>query len=413
MTVSDPRALLRAMFDAAVAAADPMSFIPDALPPKPPGRVLVLGAGKASARMAEAVEREWGRCEGLVVTRYGHGRPTRGIEVVEASHPVPDAAGAAATARMLERARGLGEGDLCLFLISGGASALLCAPRPPLTLADKIAVNAALLDSGLPIGTMNAVRRELSEVKGGRLAAAAFPARTLALALSDVPGDVPAWIGSGPTVGGRADPAVLRGALDRLGDALPEAARRLLAGPPHALAADDPRLSRCETRVAASPARSLAAAADVARAAGVPVRDLGEVEGEAREVGRGHAAMALEAAGPFLILSGGELTVTRAPGADGTGGPNAEYVLALAIALGGAPNVWAMAGDTDGIDGAAEVAGAIAGPGTLARALAAGRDPADALARHDAHGFFAATGDQTVTGPTLTNVNDVRAVLVL
>lgn len=413
ITPDDPRPFLRALFDAAVAAADPMRALPPHLPPRPGGRVLVLGAGKASARMAEAVEAAWGPCEGLVVTRHGYGRPLAGVEVVEAAHPVPDAAGIAAASRALDLADGLGEGDLCLFLISGGASALLTAPRPPLTEADVAAVNEALLASGLPIGAMNLVRRQLDDAKGGRLAAAAWPARTVALAISDVPGDDPMLIGSGPTVGG-GDPDGLRAAAALL-PGLPEAARAMVRGRPYALPAHDPRLARAETRVIAAPSQSLAAAKALAAGAGVRVIDLGpDIEGEARAVAAHQAEVALAALGngPVLILSGGELTVTRTAGAAGVGGPNAEFALALALGLGGATGVHAIACDTDGVDGAAEVAGACVGPGTLARGRAAGRDPERALAEHDAHGFFAATGDAVVTGPTLTNVNDFRAILV-
>ncbi len=414
-SLDNPRGLLRDLFDAAVAAADPMHAVPPHLPERPAGRVLVLGAGKASARMAEAVEAAWGPCEGLVITRRGHGRPLRGIEVVEAAHPVPDAAGIAASVRLLDLATGLGPDDLCLALISGGASALLCAPRAPLTDADMAAVSEALLSSGLPIGAMNLVRRQLDDAKGGRLAAIAWPACTLTLAISDVPGDDPMLIGSGPTVGG-TDAAGLRAAAAALPD-LPPAARALLQGRGHALPPSDPRLALAHTQVVAAPSRSLAAAADVARAAGVRVIDLGpDVEGEARRVAAHQAEVALEArgSGPVLILSGGELTVTHAPsaGGGGLGGPNAEFALALAIALDGAAGVHAIACDTDGVDGAAEVAGACIGPGTLARGRAAGRDPVAAMTRHDAHGFFAATGDAVITGPTLTNVNDFRAILV-
>ena len=413
VTPDDPRPFLRALFDAAVAAADPMRAVPPHLPDRPAGRVLVLGAGKAAARMAEAVEAEWGPCEGLVVTRRGHGRPLAGIEVALAAHPVPDAAGMAAAARVLDLAGGLGADDLCLALISGGASALLSVPRVPLTGADIAAVNEALLASGLPIGAMNLVRRQLDDAKGGRLAAAAWPARTLALAISDVPGDDPALIGSGPTVGG-VDPAGLRAAAAALPD-LPAAARAMLRGRPYALPAHDPRLALAETRVVAAPSHSLAAAKALAARVGLRVIDLGpDLEGEAREVAAHQAEVALTARGngPVLILSGGELTVTRRAGAEGVGGPNAEFALALAIGLGGAEGVHAIACDTDGVDGAAEVAGACVGPGTLGRGRAAGRDAAAALAAHDAHGFFAATGDAVVTGPTLTNVNDFRAILV-
>lgn len=407
----DPPALLRTLFDRAVAVADPMRRLPDVLPPRPQGRVVVVGAGKASARMAEAVEQAWGPCEGLVITRYGHGRPTRGIEVVEAAHPVPDAAGAAATLRMLELLSGLGEGDFVLALISGGASALLTAPAEGLTLEDKRAVNAALLASGAPISEMNLVRKHLSRVKGGQLAAAAFPARMLALMISDVPGDDPAVIGSGPTVGEAGTAAEARAILERRGIAVPEAVAAVLGRPTGVVPPGDPRLGRVENLVIAAPAQSLDAAAEMGRQAGYAVEILGDaLEGEAREVARAHAALALAAKGPQLILSGGELTVTRR--GDGIGGPNAEYALALAVALDGAAGIHAIACDTDGVDGAAEIAGALIGPGTLAAARTAGIDPEAALADNDAHSFFAAVGGQVVTGPTLTNVNDFRAILI-
>ncbi|WP_134724767.1 glycerate kinase type-2 family protein [Paracoccus luteus] len=410
----DPAGFLRALFDAAVAAADPMRFLPAALPPRPRGRVVVVGAGKASARMAEAVESVWGRCEGLVITRYGHARPTQGVEIAQAAHPVPDAAGAAATARMLDLLAGLSADDLVLALISGGASALLVAPAPGVTLADTIAVNAALLASGAPIDRMNTVRKHLSRVKGGQLAAAAAPAQVLALMISDVPGDDPSFIGSGPTVGDPSTPADALAVLDRWRVPVPDAVRAALSRPTGVVAPGDPRLARVDNRIVAAPAISLAAAARLVVAQGIAVEDLGDrVEGEARDIAAAHAAraLALRRDRPRLLLSGGELTVTRR--GDGSGGPNAEYALALALALDGAPGIHAIACDTDGIDGAAEVAGALTGPETLARARAAGVDPATALARNDAHGFFAAIGAQVVTGPTLTNVNDFRAILIL
>lgn len=388
------------------------------LPPRPAGRVVVVGAGKASARMAEAVEAAWGPCEGLVVTRYGHARPCRGVEIVQAAHPVPDAAGEAATARMLALLEGLGENDFVLALISGGASALLVAPAPGLTLADKQAVNAALLASGAPISAMNTVRKHLSRVKGGQLAAAARPARMLALMISDVPGDDPALIGSGPTVGEPSTPADALALLDRCDIKAPPALHAALSRASGVVPPGDPRLSRVENRVIAAPAQSLAAAAEMARDAACEVRLLGDaIEGEARDVARAMAAEALAAqaalppgAPPLLLLSGGELTVTRR--GRGVGGPNAEFALALAVALDGAQGVHAIACDTDGVDGAAEVAGAMIGPGTLARARALGLSPQAALDDNDAHGFFERLGDQVVTGPTLTNVNDFRAILV-
>jgi hydroxypyruvate reductase len=413
----DPATFLRQLFDRAVEVADPMRSLGRFLPKKPAGRVLVIGAGKASARMAEAVEAAWGPCEGLVITRYGYGRPCRGIEIVEAAHPVPDAAGAAATARMLDLLAGLDEDDFVLALISGGASALLCAPAEGMTLAEKQAVNAALLASGAPISAMNTVRKHLSRVKGGQLAAAAFPARMLALMISDVPGDDPAFIGSGPTVGDATTPAEAAAILNRWNVPVPASAHAALARsgvvPP-----GDPRLSRTENVIYAAPAQSLAAAAALGRAT-CEVRLLGDrLEGEARTVARDQATQALQIADtlrpgdrPVLLLSGGELTVTRT--GDGIGGPNAEFCLALAIALDSHPRIHALACDTDGVDGAAEVAGAIIGPDTLKAARSAGLDPAQSLARNDSHAFFAAAGGQVVPGPTLTNVNDFRAVLIL
>lgn len=396
-----PEQLLRAMFDAAVAAADPMRVIPAHLPERPAGRVVVVGAGKASARMAEAVERVWGPCEGLVITRYGYARPCAGIEIVEAAHPVPDAAGVEATARLLRVLKGLGPDELVLALISGGASALLVAPREGMTLAEKQAVNEALLASGAPIGQMNVVRKHLSRVKGGQLAAAC-PARMVALMISDVPGDDPAMIGSGPTVGDSSTASEACAILERWGIAVPA----VLRGATGVVRPGDARLARVENRVIAAPSQSLAAAAEVARAAGYDVEILGDsIEGEAREVAAQHAALAKAARGPKVILSGGEVTVTRR--GDGVGGPNAEYALALALALEKAPGIHALAGDTDGVDGAAEVAGAVIGPGTLDTPGAA-----EALARNDAHSFFARAGTQVVTGPTLTNVNDFRAILI-
>jgi hydroxypyruvate reductase len=414
----DPRVFLQDLFDRAVEVADPMRSLAAHLPPKPAGRVLVLGAGKASARMAEAVEAAWGPCEGLVITRYGYARPCAGIEIVEAAHPVPDAAGAEATARMLELLGGLGESDFVLALISGGASALLVAPVEGVTLEEKQAVNRALLACGAPIDRMNVVRKHLSRVKGGQLAAAAWPARMLALMISDVPGDDPAFIGSGPTVGDGSTPAEARAVLERWGVEVPASVSAVLAGRTGVVPPGDPRLSRVENVVFAAPAQSLEAAAAMARADGIEVRVLSDaLEGEARDVAAAQAAQALEIAAarapedpPVLLLSGGELTVTRR--GDGVGGPNAEFCLALAVALGGAPGVHALACDTDGVDGAAEVAGAMVGPDTLARAAALGIDPRAALEANDSHAFFGRIGDQVVTGPTLTNVNDFRAVLI-
>lgn len=416
--MTDPQTLLRRLFDRAVAVADPMQSLAPYLPARPEGRVVVIGAGKASARMAEAVEAEWGPCEGLVITRYGYARPCAGIEIVEAAHPVPDAAGLAATARMLQLVEGLGEGDMVLALMSGGASSLLVQPAGEMTLADKQAVNAALLASGAPIGQMNVLRKHLSRVKGGQLAAAAYPARLHALLISDVPGDDPGMIGSGPTVGEASTSAEALDIVARYGIDLPASAQAVLAGQSGVVAPEDARLSRVENVIYAAPVQSLEAAAEVARAEGISVRILGDaLEGEARDVARDHAALAREVqAGlapgdaPVLLLSGGELTVTRR--GNGVGGPNAEYALALALALEGAAGIHALACDTDGVDGAAEVAGAIIGPETLAQAASAGVDPEQALAINDAHGFFGSIGGQVVTGPTLTNVNDFRAILI-
>lgn len=413
-----PEALLRALFDRAVEVADPMRSLARHLPPKPQGRVVVVGAGKASARMAEAVEAAWGRCEGLVITRYGYERPCQGIEIASAAHPVPDAAGLAATARMLALLESLEEGDFVLALISGGASALLVAPCAGVSLAEKQAVNAALLASGAPIDKMNTVRKHLSRVKGGQLAAAAYPARMLTLLISDVPGDDPAMIGSGPTVAEQSTPADARAILQQWRIPVPASVEVALQRRSTVIGPDDPRLSRVQNQIYAAPIQSLQAAADLARATGCEVRILGDaVEGEARDVARSQAAEALRikaemqaGAAPVLLLSGGEVTVTRS--GDGIGGPNAEFCLALALALQGAKGIFALACDTDGVDGAAEVAGALIGPQTLAHALRAGIDATAALARNDAHSFFAAVGGQIVTGPTLTNVNDFRAILI-
>lgn len=411
--IPDPAHFLRQLFDRAVEVADPMRSLARFLPEKPRGRLVVVGAGKASARMAEAVEAAWGPCEGLVITRYGYGRPCQGIEIVEAAHPVPDQAGVDATARMLRYLEGLSTEDVVLALISGGASALLCAPADGVTLAEKQAVNKALLASGAPILAMNTVRKHLSRVKGGQLAAAAYPARMLALMISDVPGDDPAFIGSGPTVGDATTPDDARAILDRWRIPVPDSVRAAL-GRSRVVPPGDSRLSRTENVIYAAPAQSLAAAADLAGAT-CDARTLGDrLEGEARDVAHDQAAMAIGlaagmAAGdrPILLLSGGELTVTRT--GDGVGGPNAEFCLALALALKGHPRIHALACDTDGVDGAAEVAGAIIGPDTLAR----GPDAAAALDRNDAHSHFGRIGGQVVTGPTLTNVNDFRAILIL
>lgn len=416
--IDRPDLFLRRLFDRAVEVADPMRSLKDFLPEKPKGRVIVIGAGKASARMAEAVEAVWGPCEGLVITRYGYARSCQGIEIVEAAHPVPDQAGLEATARMLALVESAGEGDFVLALISGGASALLVQPVPGVSLAEKQAVNQALLASGAPIDRMNTVRKHLSRIKGGQLAAAAWPADLLALIISDVPGDDPAFIGSGPTVGDPSTSAEALAVIDRWQVDVPVSVREALSGGSGVIRPADPRLSRVRNVIYAAPRQSLEAAAVLAREAGCVVRLLGDaLEGEARTVAEEQSRQALavqqEMKGgdrPILLLSGGELTVTRR--GDGIGGPNAEFCLALALALDGAEGIHALACDTDGVDGAAEVAGAVIGPATLTSAAAQGVDPWKALLQNDAHSFFSAIGAQVVTGPTLTNVNDFRAILV-
>ena len=418
-------ALLRRMFDAAVAAAMPERAVPAHLPQPASGRTVVIGAGKASAAMAAAVEAHWrsasgpGEVEGLVVTRYDHAVPCQRIEIVEAAHPVPDAAGERAAGRILEMVRGLGADDLVLALISGGGSSLLALPADGLTLDDKQAVNKALLRSGASIDEMNCVRKHLSAIKGGRLAAAAHPARLVALMISDVPGDDPAVIASGPTV---ADPTTRHDALAIIAkygiDLAPHVRAHLDSDACESVKPGDPRLAHVENVLIATPQASLEAAAAVARAAGITPVILGDsLEGESRDVAKVMAGIAKQvvrhgqpAPRPCVLLSGGETTVTVR--GDGTGGRNVEFLLALAVALHGEPGVSALAADTDGVDGAAEVAGAWITDNTLAAAEAMGIDAKASLARNDGHGFFQALGQQLITGPTLTNVNDFRAVLI-
>lgn len=412
-----PNAFLRDLFKAAVARADPMLCVPAHLPPKPVGRVVVLGAGKASARMAEAVEAVWGPCKGLVITRFGYTRPCEGIEIVEASHPVPDHAGVAATRRLVSIADELGSDDTVLMLISGGGSALLCAPADGLTLADKQDLNTAMLASGMPIGDINTIRKELSAVKGGRLAAAIYPAKLHALLISDVPSDDPSDIASGPTVGHNGNAGLASAILAEWNVVPPAAVGAYLLGGGNPLVAGDPRLKGVENVIIAAPIQSLDAAAKIACAQGIEVRMLGDaLEGEARDLATTQAALALKIASdalnhPVLLLSGGECTVTR--NGTGIGGPNAEFVLAAALTLRGHPKIHVIACDTDGVDGAAEVAGAVAGPNTLALSKAVGISAAEFLANNDAHNFFGAIDAQVVTGPTMTNVNDFRAILVM
>jgi glycerate 2-kinase len=416
-----PRELLRAMFDAAVRAASPKIRIPAHLPGPPKGRTLVVGAGKASAAMAKTVEDAWtGPLSGLVVTRYGHAVPCERIEIVEAAHPIPDESGHRAARRMLEMVKGLGPDDLVLALISGGGSALLSLPASGLTFQDKQAVNAALLRSGAPIGEMNTVRKHLSAIKGGRLAAAAFPARVVTLVISDVPGDDPADIASGPTVADRSTFSEARAILAKYGISEPKS---VIAHLEHS--ADEtpkpgsPRLANSTTILIATPQLSLEAAEEVARKAGVLPLILGDaLEGEAREIGRAMAGVARQvvlrgqpARPPMVLLSGGETTVTVR--GKGRGGRNVEFLLSLAVTLDALPGVFALAADTDGVDGAEEIAGAIITPDTLQRAAKLRIDAKEYLADNDAHSFFEALGDQVITGPTLTNVNDFRAILVL
>ena len=413
-----PRALLRQMFDAAVASAQPALCIPPHLPAAPRGRLIVIGAGKASAAMARAVEDHWpGPLSGLVVTRYGYAVPCARIEIVEAAHPVPDAAGLHGARRMLDLVERLTADDLVLCLISGGGSALLPLPAQGLTLDDKQAINRLLLASGATISEINCVRRHLSAIKGGRLAAACHPAQVLTLLISDVPGDRPLDIASGPTV---ADPTTCSDALGivrRYGIDLPAAALELLqSGRGESVKPGDPRLAGSSVCIIATPQLALEAAASVARSAGVAAYILGDaIEGEARDVGRVFAGIALQVAehgqpvsAPCVLLSGGETTVTVRGG--GRGGRNVEYLLSLAIALDGHPRIHALAGDTDGVDGLEEIAGAHIAPDSLARAWAGGFRPKDVLADNDAHSLFTALGDSIVTGPTLTNVNDFRAI---
>ena len=430
---AQPQVFLRQLFDAAVLRALPIHNTAAYLPPPPKGRTVVLGAGKAGGAMAQAVEALWPSdkpMSGLVVTRYGHtpprpaGVPER-IEVVEASHPVPDAAGLAAAERILALTQGLTEDDLVLFLISGGGSALLTLPADGLTLADKQRINKDLLNSGAGIGEMNCVRKHLSRIKGGRLAAACAPALVVTLTISDVPGDDPSVIASGPTVPDITTCADTWAILQRYNIQVPAVVEAALK----AGALETPKPSavwdKQPVHLIATPQQSLDAAAALARAAGLNAYVLSdELEGESREVGKVHAALARAAArglGPFqkpcVILSGGETTVTirkQAPGTPkGRGGRAGEFCLGLAVALQAQAGVWAIAADTDGIDGIEDNAGACVSPNTLARAEAAGVKAADCLDRNDAYGFFEALGDLVVTGPTHTNVNDFRAMLVL
>jgi glycerate 2-kinase len=420
LALPEPRAFLRSLFDAAVAAADPRLLVPRHLPEPAAGRTIVVGAGKASAAMAAAFEAAWdGLAEGLVVTRYGHAVPCRNVEIVEADHPVPDEAGLAATRRILELVSGLTPDDLVVALISGGGSALMTEPLPGIGAAEKQAITSALLKSGATIGQMNCVRKHLSAVKGGRLALAAQPARIHAMLISDVPGDDPAVIASGPTVPDPTSQAEALAILEHFAIPVSDAVRAVLADPSNETPKPgDPAFARCQSRIIAAPQMSLEAAAEAARTAGITPLILGDaIEGEAREVGIVHAGIARQVARhgqpvapPAVILSGGETTVT-VRGA-GRGGRNAEFLLGLALALEGRPAIHAIACDTDGIDGLEDNAGALLAPDSLARMRAGGLDPRAALAANDAYSAFAAIGDLVVTGPTLTNVNDFRGILI-
>ncbi|MGX1305342.1 glycerate 2-kinase [Amorphus suaedae] len=419
-TLETSRQLLRRLFDVAVARAHPDHCLSPHLPDPPKGRTVVIGAGKASAAMARALEAAWsGPLEGVVLTRRGHGEPTDRIRIVEASHPVPDAAGEAGTRELLAALDGLTADDLVVALISGGGSALLAGPPPGVTLEDMQTLARLLLRSGAPISDMNTVRKHVSTVAGGRLALAARPARLVTLAISDVPGDDPGVIASGPTVGDATTAADALAVLKAYGLDVPASITRWLREPgAETPKPDDPRLDHATYRMIATPALSLQAAAQACEAADYRPVVLGDrIEGEAREVAKVLAAIAISCAEhgtpakpPCVVLSGGETSVTVR--SDGRGGRNVEFLLGLAIALEGRAGITALAGDTDGIDGSEDNAGALVDETTLARARALGLDPRDFLARNDAYSFFEALGDLVVTGPTRTNVNDFRAILI-
>ncbi|WP_104665202.1 glycerate kinase type-2 family protein [Ensifer adhaerens] len=418
--ITDPRRFLETLFASAVAAADPEKVIAANLPERPKGRTVVVGAGKGAAQMAAAFERHWdGPLSGAVVTRYGYAAPCEKIEVLEASHPLPDENGMLASKRLLAEVSGLTEDDLVVALVCGGGSALLPSPPPGLTLEDEIAVNRALLASGAPISAMNAVRKHVSMIKGGRLAAAAYPAKVVSLIVSDIPGDDPALVASGPTL---ADASTREDALtliERYSLDLPAKVMAWVNSPDSAAPSpDDPRFARNEVRLIASASVSLEAAAAEARAAGIDAIILSDaIEGEARDVGGVHAAIAREVAGrgrpftkPVVVLSGGETTVTIR--GKGKGGRNSEFLLALALGIDGAKGVSALAADTDGIDGSEDNAGAFADGTTIARLVSQRLDAAAFLQKNDSWSAFDALGDLFKPGPTGTNVNDFRAILV-
>lgn len=420
MALIDPARFLHNLFMAAVEAADPAVCVPPNLPALPAGRTVVVGAGKASAAMAQAAEKALDTpLSGLVVTQYGYSAPCRDIEIIEAGHPIPDEAGADASRRIVDLARDLGPDDLFLCLISGGGSALLSLPAPGVSLADKQAVTESLLLSGASIHEINCVRKHLSGIKGGQLAAAAAPARVVTLAISDVPGDDPSTIASGPTVADATTYADARAVLSNYGiEAPPGVRRHLVEEPSETPKPGDPRLQNDSTTVIADPARSLEAAAALAKKSGVTPLILGDaIEGESREVAKVFAGIATSILSkeysvepPAVILSGGETTVTVR--GSGSGGPNAEFLLALAIALRDQERVWALACDTDGIDGSGDNAGAIIGPDTMEFAASARLDPQAMLRDNDSYGFFRGVDGLVMTGPTRTNVGDFRAILV-
>lgn len=411
--------VLRSIFDAAVASADPARVVASHLPEKPRGRCVVVGAGKASAAMAAALDTAWSEVNltGVVVTRYGHAVAAGRIEIIEAAHPVPDAMSIEAANRIMAAVQGLGSDDLVIALMSGGGSSLLVSPAGRMTLDDKKAVNSALLASGATISEMNTVRRQLSAIKGGRLAQAAYPARVVTLVISDVPGDHPSEIASGPTVANPTSVDDAREIVARYRLDLPATAAELLANGGAPIGPDN---RNSEIRMIASPGMALVAAAQTARMHGLTPLILGDaLQGEAKEVGTVLAGISLSARqngqpveGPAVILSGGETSVSIAKGSTGRGGRNAEFLLSLAIGLNGAEGIWAIAGDTDGIDGVEDAAGAIITPDTLRRMQAAGVSARAALSRHDSYTAFKAVDDLVMTGPTLTNVNDIRAILI-
>lgn len=409
--------ILQDIFQQAVDSARPGPVIPPALPKKPKGRCIVIGAGKASAAMAAAVDAAWPdvNISGVVVTRYGHAVPAGRIRILEAAHPVSDAMSETAAMLIVESLRGLSSDDLVLALISGGGSALMALPAPGLTLADKQAITRALLHSGANIKEMNLVRRHLSAVKGGKLAALAQPAQVVSLIISDVPGDNPTDVASGPTVADNSTPAEALKVLERYDIPVSEPVRNVLSQPVKVA----PEVKSL-TKLIATPAMALQAAAEAARLHGITPLILGDaLEGESREVAVVMAGIAKSVkqyghpvTGPAVLLSGGETTVTVTNGRAGKGGRNTEFLLSLACALKGESGIWAVAGDSDGIDGTEDAAGAVIYPETLARGKLNGLNAATFLDEHDSYSYFHSIGDLLITGPTLTNVNDIRAILI-